>query len=84
MNQKSMKMGELVSAACQCNARGLAKLAAIMVNRGKLDGKQLISEQTYDEFMSEPKFELNCGMGQPTSFTKGGVNLFRHVEKNKP
>ena len=58
-----MKMGELVSSGCQSNARGLAKLAALMANKGSLDGEQLIKEETYASMMADPKEEIHSGLG---------------------
>ena len=37
-NLEACKRAEFVSAGCQGNARGLAKLAAYMANKGSLDG----------------------------------------------
>lgn len=38
-----------------CNAKGMAAIINIMANRGSLNGKQIISEKTYEKMMSEPK-----------------------------
>ena len=43
MNDKA-KTGECVSTMTYANARGLAKLAAYMANKGTLNGHQLMSE----------------------------------------
>ena len=37
MNIKELKMGETPSAGTQASARGLARLAAFMVNKGTLN-----------------------------------------------
>ena len=43
-DSKCIRMGETISAGCQASARGLAKLAQLMANRGSLNGQHLISE----------------------------------------
>ena len=55
------------------SARGLAKLAAYMANKGQLDGKTILSEDSYNEltsdFTSKPEFGLDASL----TFSKGGV-----------
>ena len=48
------RTGEAVSALCSGNARGLAKLAAFMANKGSLNGEQLISEDAWEAAHEEP------------------------------
>jgi hypothetical protein len=58
-NSDAIRKSELCSAGAQCNARGLAKLAAIMANRGQAlekNTKSLMSESTWKEMHSEPTF----------------------------
>ena len=41
------------STTCMSNARSLAVMGAYMANKGTLNGKQLISEQTWETMHSE-------------------------------
>jgi len=43
-NNKEARKGEIVSSGCLGSARGLAKLAAIMANKGSLEGNKVLSE----------------------------------------
>ena len=49
-----------------------------MANKGTLEGHQLISEQTWNEFHSEitVKPELNMMLGKRLAFSKGGVAAY--------
>jgi hypothetical protein len=61
------------------NAKGLAKLAAYMANKGKLGEHQLLKESTWNQFHSEPKIALDAlyfGRKGYTNFTKGGVQKY--------
>lgn len=77
-NYKAAKMGEVLSSGSQASARGLAKLAAIMANQGKLDGKSLLNINTWSELHSLPKtcVEANYYFGARTTYTRGGLGLF--------
>ena len=63
---------EVISAFCFANARGAAKLAAVMANKGSLDGQVLLSEETWQDMMSYPK-EMNEPTGLSTIYTQGGI-----------
>ena len=54
MTKKPFQQGETPSASMNSSARSLAKLGAFMANKGSLQEKQLISEQTWDDLHSEP------------------------------
>lgn len=75
-NFEAFKTGELVSASCFATARGLARFAAFMANRGSLDGKRLLSEETWEEFHSEATVENQVALGMRSIYTKGGVAEF--------
>lgn len=47
-----------------------------MANKGSLNGKQLISEETWNEMMSEPKFQVDACYALSSNQTKGGFNKF--------
>ena len=58
------------------NARSMAKLAAFMANRGKLEGKTLMSDEAWESMHSDPTRE-DCSRDiWSTNFTKGGVHYF--------
>jgi hypothetical protein len=75
------KKAESVSSFCFASARGLAKLAAYMANKGSLNGRQLISEETWNEVQADPTAEIESGVALTTTYTKGGLNLFQHSSK---
>ena len=43
-----LRLGETPSSGCHASARGLAKLAAIMANKGSLGEIDLLSKYTWD------------------------------------
>ena len=57
LNNPKVRMGELISGGSCASARGLAKVAAIMANKGTLNGQSLMSEATWQEMHSEAKPE---------------------------
>lgn len=70
-------MGETPSAAAQCSARGLAKLAAVVVAKGSFDGVKVLSPETVERMHAEPKTARDAALqGMKTTFTKGGVAHF--------
>lgn len=76
------KMSEVNSVTTFATARGLAKFAGYMANKGTMNGKQLLSEETWNEMHSDPQSEIMLPFASGTSFTKGGVNLF-DLEKSQ-
>jgi CubicO group peptidase (beta-lactamase class C family) len=73
-NEPVVAMGETPSAAANCSARGLAKIAAMMSVGGKWAEREYLSEEAW-KAMHEDPVEADIGFG-PTHFTQGGVNLF--------
>jgi hypothetical protein len=69
------KKTEVPSTSCEATARGLAKFAAFMANKGSFGGKQLISEATWTDAHSEPVTRIETS-GSRTNFTKGGYSQF--------
>jgi len=66
------RIGEHPSAGGNCSARGMAKLASVMANKGcSKDGKVLMSESAWSK-MHDNATELNL-FGAPSSFTQGGI-----------
>jgi CubicO group peptidase (beta-lactamase class C family) len=76
-NEPVVAMGETPSAAANCSARGLAKIAAMMSVGGKWAGREFLSEEAW-KAMHEDPVEAEMGFGA-THFTQGGVNLFVDV-----
>lgn len=89
-NQEIVRSGETSSAAANCTARGLAVIAAAMANKGRFQGKEILSPSGWDAFHSDPTVDL---MGPsflrkipmfanfPGNFTQGGVAKFEEPEK---
>ena len=73
-NERVVARGETPSAAANCSARGLAKIAAMMASRGKWDGKDYIAEEGWRAMHAEPT--TSSMAFAPTIFTQGGVNRF--------
>ena len=72
-NDPAIAMGETSSANAHCSARGLARVAAMMAQRGKLDGQTFLTEEAWTALHAEP---MTSNMGLKTIFTQGGVALF--------
>ena len=73
-NERIVAMGETPSAAANCSARGLAKIAAMMAARGKWQGREYLSSAAWDAMHADP---IRSEMGfSTTHFTQGGINLF--------
>lgn len=78
LNSDEFRRAELPSFNIQASAKGMAKLAAFMANKGQFQGQTLISQDTWDKMHAEPKIENDVVFGAlRTEFTQGGVNLFR-------
>jgi CubicO group peptidase (beta-lactamase class C family) len=76
-NERAVAMGETPSAASNCSARGLAKIAAMMSAGGKWDGREFLSTEAWSALHDDP-IEAHMGFS-PTIFTQGGVNQFVEV-----
>ena len=59
---KEFKMGESPSLNCIASARGLAKMAAYMANKGTFGGSEYISEETWDKFHDKQTAQLMDGL----------------------
>ena len=58
-----VKKGEFPSGNIHASARGLARLASAMANKGKtLDGTNLISQYTWDEMHRNPTLRYDAGL----------------------
>jgi CubicO group peptidase (beta-lactamase class C family) len=76
-NTPAVAMGETPSAAANCSARGLAKIAAMMAAGGTWDDREYLSHEAWDALHAHP-VEANM-IGAPSTFTQGGVNQFLKV-----
>ena len=77
-NSRACRMGETPSAAAQCSARGLAKLAALVLAKGSLDGVTVMKPEMVEKLHAEPKEARDAAMGgMKTNFTQGGIALFK-------
>lgn len=72
-NHENMARGETPSANTHASARGLAKLAAALANKGEWQGRKVVGETGWASMHALPKA---ASMGLPTTFTQGGVALF--------
>lgn len=73
-NEPIVAMGETPSAAANCSARGLAKIAAMMSAGGTWEGREYVSGEGWKALHDDP---TKADMGfAPTNFTQGGVNRF--------
>lgn len=73
-NSEGISKSEIPSAGAKCNARGLAKLAAVMANGGELGGKALMSNNAWQQIHANP---INRKMILLNSaFTQGGLAQF--------
>lgn len=66
--------GEMPSAGAKCSARGLAKLAAVMANGGRLGEQQLLSPAAHAALHDDP-IERDM-MSMNTTFSQGGLASF--------
>ena len=85
-NSHDYKRAEQPGANGIASARGLAKLAAFMANKGKLEGSgRLMTEATWDVMhdkeVTVPEEELG---GFRTQFSQGGVNHFHNYFDDQP
>jgi CubicO group peptidase (beta-lactamase class C family) len=76
-NEPVVARGETPSAAANCSARGLARIAAMMSAGGRWADRRYLSEEAWQALHAEP-VEADMGFGM-TNFTQGGVNLFTEV-----
>ena len=79
-NQESIRRGETPSGNGSCSARGLARLAAALLeaDQDESDGWRLMSAETVEKLHAEPIVAADHGLGGGiTEFTQGGVNHYR-------
>ena len=81
-NQSIVAMGETPSAAANCSARGLARIAAMMSAGGKWEQHEYLPAEAWAAMHDVP-IEAEMGFAT-TDFTQGGVNLFKEVGSDSP
>ena len=73
-NEPIVARGETPSAAANCSARGLAKIASMMSTHGRYGESTYLTTEAWTAMHADP-IEAEMGFGT-TNFTQGGVNLF--------
>jgi len=77
-NSEVCRLSESPSTNGHCTARGMAKIAAVMANKGQFENQTVLSRDTWDRIHANPK---PAQMGfLPSSFTEGGVNLYTDLK----
>ena len=77
MNSSVWRQGESPHGNVHASARGLARLAAAMANKGRLGGVQIMSEAGWELLHQGDSVEVDAAMsGCRTQFTQAGVNKF--------
>lgn len=83
----AVRTGECPSVNGQCSARGLAKIAYVMANKGRDDHIQIMSEDTWEQMHSGS--DKACPMypfppSVHVNFSLGGINHFKVTGENAP
>ena len=74
IDSPAVAKGEIPSAGAKCTARGLAKLAAVMANGGRLAGRQIMGNAAFTALHGAPVQRNMIAMN--TTFTQGGLATF--------
>ena len=70
--------------SCNASARSLAKLAAFMANKGKLNGTQILSESGWHPLHSNfTSAFMSGGPNIPTTLSQGGINIHDDLSLKK-
>ena len=84
MNSSTWRQSESPHGSVHASARGLARLAAAMANRGRLGSVSLMSEGGWELLHQGDSVEVDASMsGCRTQFTQAGVNKFERYEDDK-
>ena len=77
LNSSVWRQGESPHGNVHASARGLARLAAAMANKGRLGGVQIMSEAGWQLLHQGDSVEVDAALsGCRTQFTQAGVNKF--------
>lgn len=82
-NETLMRKGETPSANAHASARGLARVAAMMAARGRLDDVECLSESAWEALHQHPAPAMMGGV-MPTRFTQGGVDQYLRAGSGSP
>ena len=74
---------QVPSSSCLASARGLARLAAFMANKGTLGGKRLMGIGAWNAVHAEPQTAYDVMTCNPETFTAGGVSKWGYSELAK-
>ena len=77
VNDDQSRKVEFPSFNANASAEGLAKLAAFMANKGKLDNETIMSEKTWNSMHAGVMDSAMLGDIFMTHFSQGGVNRFQ-------
>ena len=69
-------MAETPSSGCIASARGLARLASAMANKGKFDGQEILSSEAWEQLHADPELAVDHFFGGRTNYTAGGLQKF--------
>ena len=77
LNSKEYLKSEHPGANAVASARGLAKVAGLMANKGTMRGQTLMTEKTWNRMHVDEKINIEMDMGgMRTQFSQGGINHF--------
>ena len=77
MNSKAWRQGESPHGNVHASARGLAKVAGAMANKGALGNNTILTVEGWNMLHDKSTVEIDAAMGKcRTQFTQGGVNKF--------
>lgn len=76
-NEPDFFKGESPSANALCSARGLAKIASMMANKGVLNDDVFLTPKAWDSLHKAPE-EATMSSGIKSRFTQGGVDFFQY------
>ena len=75
-------MGEIPSANFHGNARGLARIASALANKGKFgDGRQLLSTETWQKMHDKATLALDMNLGKHVIPFDLIIHNFRNVDR---
>jgi len=82
-SETKVRQCEIPSGNGSCSARGLAKIAACIINGGELEGVRIISEEALRKMQDLSTYKIMAPFEIGTDFSQGGVNFYR-VRDDKP
>jgi len=80
-NTNIIRKGESPSANGNCSARGLAKVAAAMANKGSFEGKTILTREAWEALHADPTDGVL--VNNSIKFTQGGVAQFEEEDRSQ-